>query len=123
MKQIEVVIFDEAEIDRQARALEAMEESAAMLDEIASVLADSAATYLDYAELVSEISDDSEDIKNGRRQAFALPYAFAHVRRHSVKLWRVNRAVYRPYDGVRLIYVYLYYSTVRGIRRLNHELF
>ncbi|GEM_PF-4898590 len=92
MKQIEVVIFDETEIDRQARALEAMRESAAILDEIDSVLAESATTYLDFANLVNEISDDSDCIKDGRRQAFVLPCAFAHVRRCGVKLWRVNRA-------------------------------
>ena len=97
MKQIEVVIFDEAEVDRQARALKAMEESAAMLEEIVSALAGSVAAYLDYAELVGEMPNDSEGIKDGGRRAFALPYAFAHVRRRGVKLWRVNRAVYRPY--------------------------
>lgn len=46
---------------------------------------------------VDDYYDDSEGIEYGRRQVFVLPYAFAHAWRSYAKLWKTNRAIYRPY--------------------------
>ena len=73
------------------------EEIATMLDDTIAELERWADAYYDYLRL-SRASGDFEHIKNRRRQSFALPRLLTRVWRSGAKLWKVNRAVYRPYD-------------------------
>lgn len=52
-----------------------------------------------YLQLADEAIDDAEDLDcaEDRRQAFVSPCSFAHVWRSYAKLWKTNRAIYRPY--------------------------
>jgi hypothetical protein len=83
---------------------EAIEEIAAMLNEIIPALANNIVSYLmgaadirKYARLLG--GDDSERIKDMKRQSFVASCSFALVWWSHAKLWKTNRAIYRPYAG------------------------
>lgn len=81
---------------------EAIEEIAAMLNEIIPALANNIVSYLigvaqmrEYAKLVG--GDDLERIKGRKKRDFVALCSFALVWRSYAKLWKTNRAIYRPY--------------------------
>lgn len=81
---------------------EAIEEIAAMLNEIIPDLANNIVSYLvgitqmrEYARLVG--NDGLERIKGRKRQSFVALCSFAITWRSYAKLWKTNRAIYRPY--------------------------
>ncbi len=76
----------------------AIEEVASMLCDIIPKLAHWLTAYYNGLLQLGRASGDSEHIKYRKRQSFALPHWFIHVWRSGAKLWKVNRAVYRPYD-------------------------
>lgn len=72
----------------------AIVEVASMLCDIIPELAHWLTAYYNGLKL-GGASEDSEHIKGRKR---ALPCLFARARYRGLKLWRINRAVYRPYS-------------------------
>lgn len=83
----------------------AIVEVASMLCDIISELAHWLTTYYNGLKL-GVASEDSEHIKGRKRQSFILPRLLTHVWRSSAKLWKVNRAIYRPYVGLLECFVF-----------------
>lgn len=77
--------------------MKTIEEFTAMVNDVIAELEGWVNAYYDYLRL-SRASGSSEHIKNRKRQSFVLPRLLTHVWRNGAKLWKVNRAVYRPYD-------------------------
>lgn len=73
-----------------------MEELAAKFIDIFRELADWIVACYDRLRL-DEGPEDAEYDEDRKRQSFAFLCLFTYVWRCGVKLWKVNRAIYRPY--------------------------
>ena len=78
----------------------AIEEIAAMLDDIIpDELADWIVAYCNFLQ-AEEATEGAKDFccdEDEKRFRYKLPCAPKHVLRRGVKLWKTNRAIYRPY--------------------------
>lgn len=78
---------------------EAIEEIAAMLDDIIpDELADWIVAYCNFLQ-AEEATEGAKDFccdEDEKRFRYKLPCAPKHVLRRGVKLWKTNRAIYRP---------------------------